>query len=187
MFTVFNRLSNFFYHYTKGWLVLFILMMFILFVGISLPVISYFYPETMELKSMDDPVIYTPQELFMILDSWGENGRNQELVFHLTWDVIVPLLAFFLLGFSFSWLLQQGFKRDNPILKLNLIALVVVFDLMENLFIVILILQYPEKSYISAWLKTIFTSIKYGMGILLLIFLIFIIIKILTIRFKVKY
>jgi hypothetical protein len=157
-----SRLSDRLHDWAKGWLILSVFAALVLFMAITLPILSFIYPAGGEMVSLDDPVLYTPEEVFSIVDSWGSGGRNYQLWFHLTWDFMFPILGFLFIGLFISWLLQRSFKPGSKLQKLNLLALEAVFDLLENVCIVSMIVVYPAQPVALAWLKTIFTMIKYG-------------------------
>jgi len=63
----------------------------------------------------------------------GKSGRLKQFWFHLTWDLLFPIIYFFFLGFLLSWLYKRGFKRDSKMQKLNLVSLVAAVDLLEDI------------------------------------------------------
>ncbi|MFW9906743.1 MAG: hypothetical protein ACFFFH_20725 [Candidatus Thorarchaeota archaeon] len=153
--------------------ILIILTLFILFI-FSLPILYLLYPPANDMKSLDDPVIYTTAEIYEILESWGETGRFYQMWFHVTWDLAVPILYALFLAFILSWLFQQSLKPENPLQKSNLLAILGgMFDLLENLSIFTLILSYPNQIELLALFKNCFTALKYLLGIVIfcLIFL----------------
>lgn len=151
---MFSKLSDYLHTRAKGRLVLISFAALALFMGITLPLLNAIYPAGDELISLDEPVIYTSDEVLSIVENWGEGGRTYQLWFHLTWDVIVPVLNFLFLGLSFSWLLQRSFRQGSRWRMLNLVALVTVFDLLENVSLIGIIAAYPSQPIALAWLKT---------------------------------
>ena len=77
---------------------------------------------------------------------------------HLTWDFIIPILGFLFVGLFISWLLQRSFRPGSKLQKLNLLALGSVFDLLENICLISMMVGYPARPVVVAWLKTIFTQ-----------------------------
>jgi len=153
---------------------------------ITLPFLSRIYPAADELVSLDDPAFYTPEEIFSIVESWSDGGRNYQLWLHLTWDLIVPILGFLFVGLFLSWLLQRGFGSGSKLQKLNLLALGTVFDLLENICLVSMIVIYPAQPELVAWLKTIFTMSKYGFAIPIVLLILIGLIKAAMNRFQVQ-
>jgi len=164
-----SRLSGNFHVRAKGRLILSVFTALVLFMVISLPLLSRIYPAADDLVSLDDPVFYTPEETFSIVESWDESGRTYQLWFHLTWDLIFPVLGFLLVGLSISWLLQRGFRPGSKLQSLNLLALGPIFDLLENICLVSMLVVYPAQPMVVAWLKAIFTITKYGFMILIIL------------------
>jgi hypothetical protein len=181
-----SKLSDRFYTWAKGRLILGIFAAFVLFMGVTLPLLSHLYPDEMKLESLDDPVFYTPGEIFSIIESWGAEGRSFQLWFHLTWDVVVPVLGFLSIGLSLSWLFQRSIKPGSRLRRLNLLALASGFDLLENFSQAALIVAYPSRPAWVAWLKTIFTLSKYGFGIVIILLLLIALALAAKSRFKIQ-
>lgn len=163
------RLSSLLYDRAKGKLILIVFAIIVLFMAITLPLLSRIYPAGDEMVSLDDPVFYTPDEIFSIMEDWGNSGRTYQLWLHLTWDFIFPIMGFVFIGLFTSWLLQRSFRPDSKLRRLNLITLGSAFDLLENCCIIYLIAAYPVKPVAAAWLKTISTMCKYGFAVLILL------------------
>ena len=181
-----SRLSDRLHAWAKGWLILSVFAALVLFMAITLPLLSLIYPAGNEMVSLDDPVFYTSEEVFSIVESWGDGGRTYQLWFHLTWDLIVPILGFSFVGLFISWLLQRGFRSGSKLQKLNLLALGAVFDLLENICLVSMIVAYPARPVAVAWLKTIFTMIKYGFAIPIILLIVIGLYKAARNRFKIQ-
>lgn len=181
-----SKLSNRLHAWAKGWLILSVLAAFFLFTAVIWPLLSRRLPASAEMESLDGPVFYTPDEIFSIVESWGAVGRTQQMWFHLTWDVVVPVLAMLLFGLSLSWLFQRGFEPGSKLQKMNLLALGGTFDLLENVFIVTMIIAYPAQPVAVAWLKTFSTTIKYGFALVWIPLLLIGLVKAAVNRFKVR-
>ena len=164
-----STLSNRLHSWAKGWVVIIVFVANVGFIAVTLPLLGRIYPAGSELVSLDDPVFHTAEEIFSIMESWGDGGRTYQLWFHLTWDLIYPVLGFLFVALSISWLLQRGFKPGSKLQRLNLVALGSVFDLLENICLVGMIVVYPAQPAVVAWLKTIFTMSKYGYAIPLIL------------------
>lgn len=155
-----NKITAFFYSKTKLWLIgLFLVLLIITF--LLLPVFEGLLQITEDTISLDKPYLYPPYKVYEILNSWGEAGRCKQFWLHVTWDLLLPLVYFFFLGFLISWFTKRGFKQKSCLQNLCLVSLVAVIDLFENISLFLLILIYPADSIILCWLKTGFTFIKY--------------------------
>jgi hypothetical protein len=155
------KLSDFLQAWAKGSVILFIFTAIVVFMAVSLPLLGLIYPAGGEMVSLDDPAIHSPEEIFRIIESWGVDGRSYQLWFHLTWDLIFPILGFLFVGLIISWLMKRSFKKESKLQRMNLLALESVFDILENVIIVIMIVIYPAQLVSLAWLKTLSTMIKY--------------------------
>jgi hypothetical protein len=162
-----SKLSDRFYAWTTGRRVLSVFVVLVLFMALTLPLLSRVYPDADEMTSLDDPVLYTPAEIFLILDDWGADGRAYQLGFHLTCDLVFPVLGFLLVALSLSWLLWRAVRPGSNLRRLNLLALGTVFDLLENVCLVSMIAVYPARPAAFAWLKIFFTMSKYGFMLLI--------------------
>jgi hypothetical protein len=115
--------------------------------------------------SLDGKFAYTPDQAFSAVASYGDAGRVQMIWIHLG-DFILSALYTLLFCLSISWLFQRGYTPDSGMQKLNLVPLLGgLFDVMENIWILALILAYPAQPKAVAWLSTVFTTGKYIMGI----------------------
>jgi hypothetical protein len=166
---MFTKLSRLLHSWARGRVVLLLLVSLILFMGITWPILPRIYPEANELESLDALAFHTADQVLSIVDEWGNDGRTYELWLHTTWDVVVPVLSFFTIGLSVSWLLQRGFSRESRLQSLNLLALGTAFDLLENISLIVLIAVHPRQLITIAWLKTIFTTAKYCLAVPLLL------------------
>lgn len=155
-----NNLSLFFYNKTRLWLVgLFLVLIVLEF--LSLPAFEEFLQIDENTISLDKPQIYSPDKVHEILTEWGDSGRLKQFWLHITWDLLLPIMYFFFLGFLISLLSKRGFSRGSNLQYLNLVSLVAVVDQLENISLFVLIFVYPVKISVFCWLKTGFTLIKY--------------------------
>lgn len=168
---MFSHLSTLFYKWAKGRIILALLTAFILFMALTLPLLPLIYRDSSNMTSLDDPAFYTPARLYTILEAWGPDGRTYQLGLHLTWDIVVPVLGFFIFALGLSWLLERGLPPASRLRSLNLLAFSSAFDLLENFSIAVLILAYPSRLAWAAWLKTAFTLSKFAFLIVLALLL----------------
>lgn len=175
-----TRISNYFHAWAKGWLILSVMAAFILL--INLPLAD---PDLVS-KSLDGRFAYTPEEAFSAIASYGDVGRLQMIWIHLG-DFILIILYTFMFGLSISWLLQRAFKLDSIMQRMNLVPMLGgFFDVMENIWIMTMILVYPAQPKTVAWLSTISTSGKYILGVLIILLLLIGFFKAAFKRFRVQ-
>ena len=166
--------------WARGWLVLSLIAVFFLFINLPLgdPVLIS--------TSLDGQIGYTPEQAFSAISSYGTTGRTQMIWIHLG-DFILITLYTSLFCLSISWLFKRGYKPNSKMQILNLVPVVGgIFDVMENIWIIIMILIYPTKSLIIGSLSTIFTTGKYIMGLIIISLLLLGVVKAAINRFKVQ-
>jgi hypothetical protein len=79
----------------------------------------------------------------------------------LTADIVNPILYTLIFGLLISWLLQRGFAPASKVQALNVIPLgAAVFDVLENICLVAIILAHPAQPKIVAWLAAGCTMTK---------------------------
>lgn len=153
------KFSKHFSSWAKGWLVLFLIAVFVLFINLPLG-----DPDLIS-ESLDGRVGYTPDQAYSAIASYGSSGRMQMIWIHLG-DFILIALYTSIFCLSISWLFKRGFTPNNIMQRMNLVPVVGgLFDVLENVGILTMILIYPTKSIVVGWFSTIFTTAKYIMGI----------------------
>lgn len=158
-----GNISNKFYQWSKGWLVLVLLVLDVFFSGFLMPLIQGIMQDgTGGVMPLDLMLFASPEKIFGMIERYGEYNilfyRNVEL----TVDIVYPLVYLFFFGLTISWLFKRGFESASPMRKLNLAPLGAwFFDLLENIVIVILLSVYPAKPVALAWLLFLLTTIKW--------------------------
>ncbi|MBN1430008.1 MAG: hypothetical protein JXB07_16685 [Anaerolineae bacterium] len=174
------RISDRFRAWAKGWVILSIIAAFVLVINLPLA------DPTLISMSLDGQFAYTPEQAFSAMASYGNEGRVQMLWIHLA-DFILIILYTSMFCLTISWLFQRGFQLDSRMQRLNLVPILGgFFDLMENLWIITLLLIYPAQPTLVAWLSTISTTGKYIMGIPIILLLLIGLIKAAMNRFKAQ-
>lgn len=169
-----QKISSKFHAWAKGRLVFALLVLDGFFMGVIVPLISGLMKGDAGLQKPIDLLFFTPPaKMFAMIESYGEYNRIFYRNTELTVDILHPVIYTLALGLFISWLFQRGFKSDSKIQKLNAIPLGAwLFDLLENLGILILLSTFPAQLTVIAWLTTIFTMVKWtfvGASVLLII------------------
>ena len=152
-------LSRWFHTWARGWLVLATFAVLVGFVALTLPSVQAASGDT---EGLDTRHFYTPSEAFATVTSYDETGRTALRVFYLTGDILNPTLYASFLILLISWLFQRGFRPESNMQKLNVLPIgAAVFDLVENICIVIMLWVHPVQPRIVAWLSTVGTTTKY--------------------------
>jgi hypothetical protein len=169
-----HNVSDRFYQWTKGWLVIVLLFLDGFFSGFLLPLIQGMMQGGQGgIKPLDLMMFASPQAIFSMIEQYGEFGRPFYRGVELTVDIIYPIVYLFFFGLAISWLFQRGFASTSPMRKYNVMPLGAwFFDLLENVCIVTLLSIYPSQPIALGWILVIITTIKWvfaGASILLIL------------------
>lgn len=103
---------------------------------------------------------YAPSTAWRYLDAYGSQGRSLYLFCELSADVAYPLFyTLFFLTLTL-WLLKKSGRPTNGLAWL-LPLLPGMFDFLENGMLVWLLLVYPQKWWLPAFLAGLFTTAKW--------------------------
>lgn len=169
---MFRTISNAFYRWAKGWLILLLLVLEMFFAGFLMPLIQgMLQGGSGGIAPLDLMIFAGPDEIFSMIARYGDVTfyRNVEL----TVDILYPIVYTLFFSLAISWLFQRGFSPSNPVRRWNVLPLGAwFFDLLENLTIVALLSLYPMQPSALAWLLFVLTLVKFlfaGGSILLLL------------------
>ncbi|MDO3526388.1 hypothetical protein [Ralstonia pseudosolanacearum] len=158
-----TRTSELLKKYAKGWLIFGLLALEVLFSAVIVPGIRA------ELEAVsggtgfiDLQFFYTPEKAYTMISSYGDVGRTIYRTFELTTDIAHPVIYALLFSLLISWLFRRGLAANSQLQLLNIVPLGAwLFDLLENVSIVSMLLAYPSAPDVTAWLATVFTMIKW--------------------------
>jgi len=127
-----------------------------------------------ELKSItggvgvfDMEMFYTPEQAYAFLAAMGEAGRSFELTRIIPLDLFVPLFYALFLSTLISWLLKKWLPERSPWHRLNVIPVIgALFDYLENLGIIAMLLAWPVEMYSIAQITMAATLLKFGFSAL---------------------
>lgn len=158
-----TRFSNFLIRIANGRNLLVLFVLFILTTSVIFPLMSSLIESPVEdLESIDTKLYYTPEEFYEIIEPYGDQGRQVYALSHLTADVLFPLVYAFFFGLLIGFIFQRAFPKDSRLQRLNLIPFaLLIFDLIENLGVVILLLGYPTLMVGLARFTGVITSLKW--------------------------
>ena len=162
--TFLNRISNW-----KS--LLFFLALYILFNGY---ILKNTENKIIELAGKSVSIIdltfgFNPQKTLMMIGEYGDAARSYYARIELTTDVVYPIVYAFLFGIILTLLLR---KRSYVWVSV-FPFFCLLFDYLENINIVILLITFPQQSFTIAILCEIFKFLKwltFGCVILLIIF-----------------
>jgi hypothetical protein len=147
-----------FHSWARGWLILALFAVFVVFEAITLPFLQA--APGGDIESLDAQFFYTPEKAFSTVASYGGAARFWIRIY-LTWDIVNPILYTLAFSLLISWLFQRSFKPGSKLQKLNVLPVGAgLSDLLENICIVTLLTAYPAQPVGVAWLSTVCTMSK---------------------------
>ncbi len=154
------RLSNRFYAAASGWPVGVVFIAFVAFAGVTLPGLK---AVSGDIEGLDTQFFYTPEEAFANVAAYTPEARQTLNTFHLTADIVNPILYTAFLALLLSWLFRVSFATESRMRVLNIIPLgALLFDMLENIFITVMMAAYPAQPVWAAWLATASTMAKFS-------------------------
>ena len=158
-----NKLSATLRKHANGWLVLLFLAGEIFFNAVILP------GQQAKLQAgsggtgpIDLQFFYTPEKVYGMIASYGDEVRASYRTFELTGDIIYPIVYTLFFSLAITWLFARGFPSNSVMHKYNVVPFGAwLFDLFENLCIVAMLSVYPSTPVALAWVSTIFTMTKW--------------------------
>jgi len=170
-----EKLSTALRKYANGWLVLLLLAGEVFFNAVILPA----QQANIERVSggtgpIDLLFFYTPEKVYGMIASYGDEARASYRLFELTGDILYPIVYTLFFSLALTWLFQRGFASTSPMQKYNVVPFGGwFFDLLENLGIVAMLSIFPSTPGALAWITAVFTLMKWlfaiSTGVLLLI------------------
>lgn len=161
------KLSATLRRYAKGWLILLLLALEVLFNAVILPrTQAQMQAGSGGVGPIDLQFFYTPEKVYSMVAAYGDAGRATYRTFELTGDVIYPIIYTLFFSLLITWLFQRGLSADSQMQRLNVVPFGAgLFDLLENVGIVTMLSVYPSTPTIVAWLTTVFTMLKWGFAV----------------------
>jgi hypothetical protein len=160
-----NIISTKFHAWATGWRVLILFLTESLMMFYIMPVAAGIMAlaANNSVMPLDLMFFYTPQQAFEMMDRYGEAGRSVYLRIEVTADIIYPIIYTLFYGLLLSWLFQRAFRPDSQMQKWNVMPVGAwLFDMLENVGIVSMLMMYPAQPEIMAWLTMLFGSLKWG-------------------------
>ena len=165
---MFGKLSGRIYSWAKGWLILILFIIEIVFnatvLTSALKSVQAASNSPKPLEGLDTQFFYTPDRAYSILSSYNDNVRVLYRNFELTGDIITPILYTSFLSLFISWLFRKGFKPGSFMRKLNIVPFGAgISDILENCCIVTMLSFYPARLNAVAMVSTVFTMLKWSL------------------------
>lgn len=160
------RVSERLIGFSKGWVALAALIIFLLFTALVLPGQAAGSAErTGGARQPDTSLFYTPADLYDMAEAFGPDGRQAYIQARATFDVAWPVVYGLFLVTAISWLAGRAFPltgRAASGRRLNLAPLLGVgFDYLENLATSLVMARYPAPTPVIDLLAGPFTLVKW--------------------------
>jgi hypothetical protein len=160
-----NKISEKFHAWATGWRVIILLIAesLMMFYVMPLAMGIMAFAANNSVLPLDLMFFYNPAQAFEMMDKYGEAGRSIYMRIELTADIIYPMIYTLFYGLLLSWLFQRAFKPDSKMQKWNVMPVGAwLFDMLENTGIVSMLMMYPSKPEVLAWLTMLFGSLKWA-------------------------
>jgi hypothetical protein len=169
-----NRMSDWFYQKSSGWLVIAGVLLFVVFSLTVLPAQSaQAAVYSAAVGTPDTSLFYSRQDLAHMAEVYGLDGRQAYVRARFSFDLVFPLIYTFFLITSISWVMKHLVAADSPWRRLNLLPLAaMLLDFLENICAAQVMASYPTLRPAAASLAVIFTPLKWlmvGISFLLLL------------------
>lgn len=148
------------------------LAVYLLMLFHTIPGVESYAPE-IELFDLS-PGGYSYDYAVKLLSSLGNDSRKEYLNSQLPLDFIYP--AFFAISsfLMLAWLFLKRYDRNSKIFYLCFVPIVAgIFDYLENIQIVLMIVNYPDITKAQVVLSSTFTMVKSGLTTLFFFILLF--------------
>ena len=159
--------------YAKGWLIFFLFVTDVLFLGYLMPAAGNAVTGEAATVPIDLMFFYTPQTVYKIIADYGATARETYLSLSLSIDIAHPIVYTLLLSLLITWLFQKAYDTRSKMQRLNVVPFAAfAADLLENAGIITMISIYPKTLAVLAWLTTFFTMSKWifaGVSVVLVV------------------
>jgi hypothetical protein len=140
--------------------VLFNWFVFVFFMVVILPAVSYQASQMGLSPSIDTNFSFDPNVIYSILDGYGESGRAFYLFQRWTFDAVWPMVYGFPIFFTLRlWLGKVNSSLVKRFIYLPLMAM--LLDYLENIIFSVIILLYPTEWMILAYLGVLMSLLKW--------------------------
>jgi len=158
-----RRISDGLRRFSRGWVTLLALVVFLLFSALVLPQQSRQAEHASGgAGSPDTSLFYSPGDLYAMAEAYGPQGRPAYTRARWTFDLVFPLVYLSLLVTALSWLFARAFPVGSRWQWANLTPLIgTAFDYLENVATLLVMGRYPARTPVVDTLAPAFTLLKW--------------------------
>jgi len=151
------------------WGIIFISMMVFLRTGFA----TYAHAGTNGNPMLEMLLIYSPQDIFDLLDAYGPEGRAFYIRTILLFDFIIPLIYSFFFTVCTIWIMKKlSMKSTWKTLAFILGIIQCLSDWIENIFLLIVTANYPNQLKFLVNLASVSTLLKAALTIFFLVIIV---------------
>jgi hypothetical protein len=170
-----DKLSNWLGKIANRWTVLLFLALDIIFNAVVMPgaqaKLEAFSGGVGPLDLTFFPAV---EKILSAVSAYGPEGRAAYTIIELTADIIYPIVYTFCFSLLITVVLRAALSTDSKLQRLNVLPFGAwVFDMLENVCIITLLLSFPAQSTLVAGVLMVVNGIKWlfaGASILALLF-----------------
>jgi hypothetical protein len=114
------------------------------------------------VRALDFLIVYRPEKAYEMIAAYGEQGRHYYATIAPTLDTIFPLLSGSAFILTIASVYRRAFSREGVLHRALLIPVgAMVADLLENVGIVTMLLNYPRELRTIALLTSSMSTVKW--------------------------
>lgn len=155
IFRLIEQLSAWAYRKTSLPIILVLLLAVVVFNLLIFPLHLGVISPDGDVSILDVRFGYSSDEAYQTLAAMGVEGRAEYLRMLAITDVLYPFVYGTWLIFAASFFLKRALRPNSIFRIFNLVALdAILFDLVENVSIIWLIIQFPSENNAVAWIAS---------------------------------
>lgn len=138
----------------------------ILFLTAVIFFIANYNPLILKMKSIitskiPDVSLYSAEQIYNYMDNLGTDGRKTYIRFLLIADMIFPIGYSILFSLIFTFFLQRMVLKESKLYLIRFSPFIIgALDILQNIFFITMLSNYPEKIISAANLASTVTVIK---------------------------
>ena len=144
---MFKRVSEWLIKVSRGWVVLVLLAVFVVFnATVAVRQLEVLKEYRGDAGSVDMSLFYGAEDVFRMAEEYGEIGRQKYIHQAFTFDGVYPLIYMFALVSTLSWLAGKIYPVGSNWRILNMVPILsMLFDYLENSLAIVVMKVFPER------------------------------------------
>lgn len=135
-----------------------VIILLVVFLVFNFWIVPAFYPK---FQTLDTLTSYTPEKAYELISSYGDAGRRQYALAEVSIDLVYPLTTALLFSLAILYTFKKAFPKHAAWQNVALVPLgILAADYLENICILVMLYNYPNKLPLIAQISNVFTFIK---------------------------